>query len=77
MDGAVSGRVGLTLAGLLMFGSERSLLDGLPHYHVDYREQLSADHEQRWSHRITADGKWASNLFNFYYRVYRPFVDKV
>ncbi len=53
----VSGRAGLTLAGLLMFGSERSLLDALPHYHVDYQEQLSADPEQRWTHRVTVDGR--------------------
>lgn len=71
----VGGREGLTLAGLLMFGSERSLLDALPHHHLDYQEQLSADPEQRWSHRITVDGKWAPNLFNFYYRVYPRLVE--
>lgn len=71
----LGGRAGLTLAGLLMFGSERSLLDALPHYHLDYQEQLSADPEQRWSHRITLDGKWAPNLFNFYYRVYPRLVE--
>lgn len=73
----VGGRAGLTLAGLLMFGSERSLLDALPHYHLDYQEQLSVDPEQRWSHRITVDGKWAPNLFNFYYRVYPRLVEGV
>lgn len=71
----MGGRAGLTLAGLLMFGSERGLLDALPHYHLDYQEQLSADPEQRWSHRITVDGKWAPNLFNFYYRVYPRLVE--
>ena len=74
-DERVGGRAGLTLAGLLMFGSERSLLDALPHYHLDYQEQLSADPEQRWSHRITVDGKWEPNLFNFYYRVYPRLVE--
>ena len=70
-----SDREGLTIAGLLMFGTERSLLDALPHFHVDYQEQLSADAEQRWSYRLTVDGKWAPNLFNFYYRVYPRLVD--
>ena len=70
-----SGQEGLTMAGLLMFGSEHSLLDALPHYHLDYQEQLSADPEQRWTHRITVDGKWAPNLFNFYYRVYPRLVE--
>ena len=60
---------GLTLAGLLMFGTERSLLDVLPRYQLDYQEQLSADREVRWTHRLTLDGKWAPNLFNFYFRV--------
>lgn len=71
----VSGREGLTMAGLLMFGTERGLLDALPHYHVDYQEQLSNDPEQRWTFRITVDGKWAPNLFNLYYRVYPRLVD--
>ena len=58
-----------------MFGSERSLLDALPYYHLDYQEQFSADREQRLSHRITLDGKWAPKLFNFYYRVYPRLVE--
>jgi ATP-dependent DNA helicase RecG len=70
-----SGHEGLTMAGLLMFGTERSLLDALPHYHVDYQEQLSPDPDQRWTFRLTVDGKWAPNLFNFYYRVYPRLVD--
>jgi ATP-dependent DNA helicase RecG len=70
-----TGIEGITLAGLLMFGQERSLLDALPHYHLDYQEQLSADPEERWTYRLTLDGKWAPNLFNFYYRVYPRLVD--
>lgn len=60
---------GLTLAGLLMFGTERSLLDALPRYQLDYQEQMSADREVRWTLRLTLDGTWAPNLFNFYYLV--------
>lgn len=71
----MSGHDGLTMAGLLMFGAERSLLDALPNYHVDYQEQFAGDPEQRWSYRLTVDGKWAPNLFNFYYRVYPRLVD--
>jgi ATP-dependent DNA helicase RecG len=71
----LSRRAGLTLAGLLMFGAERGLLDALAHYHVDYQEHLSDDPEQRWTHRVTIDGKWAPNLFNFYYRVYPRLVN--
>lgn len=68
---------GLTLAGILMFGRERSLLDALPRYHLDYREQLSADPEVRWTYRLTVDGTWAPNLFNFYYRVMPRLVDGI
>jgi ATP-dependent DNA helicase RecG len=72
-----SGAEGLTLAGLVMFGRERSLLDALPHFHLDYQEQLSSDPEERWTYRLTVDGKWVPNLFNFYYRVFPRLVDGV
>lgn len=72
-----SGAEGLTLAGLVMFGRERSLLDALPHYHLDYQEQMSPDPEERWTYRLTIDGKWVPNLFNFYYRVFPRLVDGV
>lgn len=68
---------GLTLAGLLMFGRERSLLDALPRWFLDYREQLSSDPEVRWTYRLTPDGTWAPNLFNFYYRVMPRLVDGI
>lgn len=52
-----SGAEGLTLAGLLIFGRERSLLDALPFYHLDYQEQLSDDPDERWTYRLTANGR--------------------
>lgn len=62
---------GLTLAGLLMFGKEQSIRDpdGCPAFHLDYRERLSEDPEVRWSDRVTLDGTWEGNLFQFYLRV--------
>lgn len=39
----LTGQKGLTIAGLLMFGCERSILDALPHYQLDYQERLSDD----------------------------------
>jgi ATP-dependent DNA helicase RecG len=69
-----TGKEGLTIAGLLMFGKERSILDAFSHYHLDYQEKLSNDPEERWTYRITLDGEWEANLFNFYYRVYNRFV---
>ncbi|MGD1701280.1 hypothetical protein [Dapis sp. BLCC M229] len=66
---------GLTHAGLLMFGRERSILDAFPYYHLDYQERFSSDPDQRWDYRLTLDGKWEPNLFNFYYRVYNRLVN--
>jgi ATP-dependent DNA helicase RecG len=68
---------GITLAGLLMFGKERSLLDALPQFHLDYQEKLSNDPDVRWTDRITIDGKWVPNLFNFYYRIYPRLVEDI
>jgi ATP-dependent DNA helicase RecG len=57
---------GLTMAGLLMFGCVESLREGMPGYHVDFRERLSDDPAERWSDRLTADGTWRSPIcFSF------------
>jgi len=64
-----SGNEGLTVAGLLMFGCDESLREAMPSYHVDYRERLSNSPAERWSDRLTADGTWQPNLFQFYLRV--------
>jgi ATP-dependent DNA helicase RecG len=60
---------GLTVAGLLMFGKEGVLREALPQYHVDYREKLSENPALRWTDRLTIDGTWPGNLFQFYIRV--------
>ena len=64
-----NGNEGLTVAGLLMFGKEEALREVLPQYHVDYREKLSDDPDVRWTDRLTIDGTWPGNLFQFYLRV--------
>lgn len=61
-----SGHEGLTMAGLLMFGRDEAIRETLPGYHVDYREKLSDDPAVRWTDRLTADGMWCANLFQFY-----------
>jgi len=62
---------GLTLAGLLMFGTQEAITDNeaLPGFHLDYRERLADDEAVRWSDRLTVDGTWVANLFQFYMRV--------
>ncbi|MGX7002445.1 RNA-binding domain-containing protein [Caballeronia sp. KNU42] len=64
-----SGQEGLTVAGLLMFGKLNSILDAVPTYIVDYQERPEARTEARWIDRLTTDGSWSGNLFDFYRRV--------
>lgn len=63
-----SGKEGLTVAGLLMFGKTEAITapEGLPGFHLDYRERFSDDPNIRWTDRITSDGTWEGNLFQFY-----------
>ena len=65
-----TGESGLTLAGLLMFGSMASIQEALPNYMLDYQERPEAKTELRWVDRLTLDGKWSGNLYDFYRRVY-------
>ena len=64
-----TGEEGLTLAGLLMFGKMPSLQEALPNYLLDYQERPEAKAELRWVDRITLDGTWSGNLFDFYRKV--------
>ncbi|MFE8031787.1 hypothetical protein [Thiohalocapsa marina] len=48
---------------------DESLREALPQYQVDYREKLSDDSAVRWTDRLTPDGTWAGNLYQFYLRV--------
>ncbi|MEH2118933.1 RNA-binding domain-containing protein [Nostoc sp.] len=64
-----TGKEGLTVAGLLMFGKLPSILEGVPHYVVDYQERPEPRTEARWVDRVTTDGTWSGNLYDFYRRV--------
>lgn len=69
-----SGEDGLTVAGLLMFGFAENIRDEFPNYHLDYQERPRTQVEQRWVDRVTLDGTWSGNLYDFYRRVYRKLV---
>ncbi len=66
-----TGESGLTLAGLLMFGWMATIQEELPNYMLDYQERPEARTELRWIDRVTLDGKWSGNLYDFYRKVYR------
>jgi len=66
-----TGQEGLTVAALLMFGQDEAIRDpaAIPEFNLDFREKLSDDPTVRWTDRLTIDGRWTANLFQFYQRV--------
>jgi predicted HTH transcriptional regulator len=61
-----SGKEALTAGGLLMFGKMVSLRDAFPNYMLDYQERTASGSEPRWVDRLTPDGTWSGNVFDFY-----------
>ncbi len=67
-----TGEEGITLAALLMFGKSESLMELLPGFQLDYFEYDGTEEDsvdRRWVDRITTDGSWTGNLFQFYFKV--------
>ena len=60
---------GLTLAGLMMFGDGLAIRDEFDNVFMDYRDESQVTLEIRWNDRITYDGTWENNLFNFFTKV--------
>lgn len=57
-----------TIAGLLMFGTERRITQIYPEYFLDYREHMEPN--IRWTDRIySQEPEWSGNVFDFYSRV--------
>ena len=69
-----SGEEGVTLAGILMFGTWNAIQDAVPNYFIDYRERDDVQPDSRWIDRIYPDGSWSGNVFDFYRRTYRKLV---
>jgi predicted HTH transcriptional regulator len=64
----------LTVAGLLMFGSHPVIQERFPYYMLDYQELPPADTQTRWIDRLTLDGSWSGNLFDFHRRIYPKLI---
>lgn len=60
---------GLTLAGLLMFGTGQAIRERFDNVFMDYRNESQVTADIRWNDRITYDGTWENNLFNFFTKV--------
>jgi ATP-dependent DNA helicase RecG len=66
-----TGVEGVTVAGLLMFGTSETIRDEFPNYALDYQERDEPKAANRWVDRLTTDGTWSGNLFDFYRLVWR------
>ena len=79
-----TGREGLTLAGLFMFGKGLAIRERFDNIRLDYLDMTNLQPDSRWSDRMTYDGSWENNLYNFFTRVLaklvrdirRPFILK-
>jgi len=56
---------GLTMAGLLMFGKGLPIREYFDNLRMDYIDRSNIIGDERYSDRITYDGTWENNLFNF------------
>ena len=61
----VTGKEWLTMAGLLMFGKGLPVRDRFDNLRMDYIDRTDLIGDQRYSDRLTYDGTWENNLFNF------------
>ena len=60
-----TGVEGLTMAGMLMFGKGLPVRERFDNLRMDYIDKSNLIGEQRYSDRLTYDGTWENNLFNF------------
>lgn len=56
---------GLTMAGLLMFGKGLPVRERFDNLRMDYIDKTNLIGDQRYNDRLTYDGTWENNLFNF------------
>lgn len=58
---------GLTLAGLMMFGKGTPIEKCFPLFRMDYLDLLgvTSGGDLKWNDRLTYDGRWENNIYNF------------
>ena len=61
----LTGKGWLTTAGLLMFGSGLAVRERFGNIRMDYIDESNLLPGSRWSDRLTYDGMWENNLYNF------------
>ena len=65
----VTRKEGLTLAGLMMFGKGLSVRERFSNFRMDYVDMSNLHGDMRYSDRLTYDGRWENNLYNFFRQV--------
>lgn len=58
---------GLTIAGLMMFGKGTPIEKRFPLFRMDYLDLIGVmpGGDLKWNDRLTYDGRWENNLYNF------------
>lgn len=58
---------GITMAGLLMFGKGIHIRKNFPNFRLDYLDLIDIEpgDSKKWNDRLTDDGRWEHNLYNF------------
>ena len=60
---------GLSMAGLMMFVKGLSIRERFDNFRMDYLDFCNLIGEERYSDRLTYDGRWENNLYQFFSRV--------
>lgn len=62
-----TGKEGLTVAGLLMFGKGLPVRERFANFRMDYLDMTNlSSPEERYSDRLTYDGRWENNFYQFF-----------
>ena len=72
-----TGKGWLTSAGLLMFGKGLSVRERFDNIRMDYIDESNLLPGSRWSDRLTYDGMWENNLYNFVRQVTPKLVSDI
>lgn len=73
----VTGKGWLTTAGLLMFGKGLAVRERFDNIRMDYIDESNLLPDSRWNDRITYDGTWENNLYNFVRQVMPKLVSGI
>jgi predicted HTH transcriptional regulator len=61
-----TGKEGLTIADLLMFEKGLSVRERFGNFRMDYLDMSHLIGDERYSDRLTYDGRWENNLYQFF-----------